>query len=156
MNQLENAGYKLLTRTSQTEVDTFVKQENKLFVFLQGHPEYESDTLLREYRRDVGRYLKGDTIRYPLLPENYFSYETDAELRHLEQQFTFTRHQELPYALSEALSKTSINNTWRVSAAGMYENWLRYIRMQKHTTRRSKSAPAPSLTAATLTSSAVV
>jgi homoserine O-succinyltransferase/O-acetyltransferase len=36
----------------------FVKYNRSLFVLLQGHPEYDSATLLREYRRDVGRFLR--------------------------------------------------------------------------------------------------
>ena len=55
----------MLTRTADAGVDTFIKQQKSLFVFFQGHPEYESDTLLREYRRDVGRYIKGETATYP-------------------------------------------------------------------------------------------
>jgi hypothetical protein len=41
-------GYEVLARTDDTEVDTFIKQESSLFLFFQGHPEYESDTLYRE------------------------------------------------------------------------------------------------------------
>ena len=53
----------MLTRSADAGVDTFIKQRKKLFVFFQGHPEYESDTLLREYRRDMGRYFRGETTR---------------------------------------------------------------------------------------------
>ena len=55
---LAAGGYSVLTRTGDAEVDTFIKQRKKLFVFFQGHPEYDADTLLREYRRDIGRYLQ--------------------------------------------------------------------------------------------------
>ena len=43
----------------------FVKQTRSLFIFFQGHPEYEETTLLREYRRDVGRFLRGQQPHYP-------------------------------------------------------------------------------------------
>ena len=152
MDQLAEAGYTVLTRTSETEVDTFVKQEKKLFVFFQGHPEYESDTLLREYRRDIGRYFKGETARYPLLPENYFSYETQAVLLDLEKRYASSPQKELPFAVSEALRNISVKNTWRASAVSLYENWLRYIRIQKSVAVRSKSAPAHPLAAVPATS----
>ena len=45
-----------ITRSSAS-VDAFVKQRKSLFVFFQGHPEYESETLLLEYRRDLKRFL---------------------------------------------------------------------------------------------------
>ena len=36
------------------------------FVFLQGHPEYDANSLAREYRRDMDRYMRGETEREPL------------------------------------------------------------------------------------------
>jgi homoserine O-succinyltransferase len=142
LEQVAEAGYSVLTRTSEKEVDTFVKQEKKLFVFFQGHPEYESDTLLREYRRDIGRYFKSETSRYPLVPENYFSYATQAMLHDLEKQYASSRQNELPPAVSKALSDIRVDNTWRESAVSLYENWLRHIRLQKNMTMRAKSATA--------------
>jgi homoserine O-succinyltransferase len=53
-------GYRVLTRSQDAGVDAFVKQGKSLFVFFQGHPEYEAITLLLEYRRDIGRYLRGE------------------------------------------------------------------------------------------------
>ena len=43
-----------------------------LFLFLQGHPEYEAGTLLREYRRDIARFLRGEREHYPAVPQGYF------------------------------------------------------------------------------------
>ena len=45
-----------------------------LFVLCQGHPEYGTLSLLREYRRDVRRSLFGrGAVPYPRLPEGYLS-----------------------------------------------------------------------------------
>lgn len=41
------------------------------FVLVQGHPEYSTTSLLREYRRDVRRYLRGDRPDYPAVPTGY-------------------------------------------------------------------------------------
>jgi homoserine O-succinyltransferase len=59
------SGYRVLSRSAAAGVDTFVKEQDggSLFVFFQGHPEYDTDSLLREYRRDVGRFLRGDAGR---------------------------------------------------------------------------------------------
>ena len=51
-------GYSVLTRSDEAGVGLFAKDNNSLFLFVQGHPEYEAETLLREYRRDIGRYLR--------------------------------------------------------------------------------------------------
>ncbi|HWE56607.1 MAG TPA: homoserine O-succinyltransferase [Acidimicrobiales bacterium] len=41
-------------------------------VAVQGHFEYEADSLLREYRRDVGRYVRGERPDFPAVPTGYF------------------------------------------------------------------------------------
>ena len=81
----------MLTRSANAGVDTFIKQQKKLFVFFQGHPEYESDTLLREYRRDVGRYIKGEAPRYPLMPRSYFNETTVDELAAFAGEGSFSK-----------------------------------------------------------------
>jgi hypothetical protein len=42
-------------------------------VYLQGHPEYDAVSLLKEYKREVTRYLDGELDGLPPLPENYLS-----------------------------------------------------------------------------------
>ena len=49
-------------------MDTFIKQQKNSLVFLQGHPRMNPIAAAR-YRRDVGRYVKGEASRYPLMPE---------------------------------------------------------------------------------------
>jgi homoserine O-succinyltransferase len=66
-------GYQVLTQSREAGVDLFVKGGSNPLVFFQGHPEYDSRTLFREYRRDVLRYLTGEHTAYPRVPENYFS-----------------------------------------------------------------------------------
>jgi homoserine O-succinyltransferase len=137
-DQLAGAGYSVLTRTDDGEVDTFIKQQKKQFVFFQGHPEYEADTLLREYRRDILRYFKGEMSRYPLMPQDYFDSEAESLLRAFELQSQTERDDELIPAISAALSNITIENTWQYSAASIYQNWLRYIRAHKINAARSK------------------
>ncbi len=131
--QLTDCGYKVLTRSADAGVDTFIKQQKKLFVFFQGHPEYESDTLLREYRRDVGRYVKGEAPRYPLMPESYFGATTAAELTAFQEKALSRRSEELLPELTAILGNKNIENTWQTSAAGVYRNWLGHICAQKET-----------------------
>jgi homoserine O-succinyltransferase/O-acetyltransferase len=65
---LRRCGYRILSRLCLDDVDTFVRPGRSLFVFLQGHPEYDGSALLREYRRDVRRYLTRVSDRYPDIP----------------------------------------------------------------------------------------
>ncbi len=129
--QLAANGYQVLTRNSDGGVDTFVKQDAGLFVFLQGHPEYESETLMGEYRRDVGRYLKGEMETYPLLPLYYFDEETELSLREIEAKARALRQEKYLDEVCAVLNSVRIHNTWRSTAVLIYRNWLEYLCTQK-------------------------
>jgi homoserine O-succinyltransferase/O-acetyltransferase len=141
-DRLAGYGYSVLTRTADAEVDTFIKQQKTLFLFFQGHPEYESDTLLREYRRDIGRYFKRETAKYPLMPQNYFDRKTVDALNALQLRAISGQSQELVPEISQALGKASVVNTWQSSASSIYTNWLLYIDAQKERAAQSKRAKA--------------
>src|SRR2546422_9778102 len=83
---LASCGYRVLTRSEDAWVDSFVKQRNSLFVFFQGHPEYDAVTLLLEYRRDIGRFLRRERESYPIMPYGYFDPETVEALTALRQR----------------------------------------------------------------------
>ena len=64
--RLAACGYIVLTQSAEGGVDTFVKKKKRsLFVHFQGHPEYGAQTLLKEYRRDIKRFLRGERETYP-------------------------------------------------------------------------------------------
>ena len=47
-------------------MDSFVKKKKRsLFVHFQGHPEYGAQTLLKEYRRDIKRFLRAERETIP-------------------------------------------------------------------------------------------
>lgn len=128
---LSDCGYRVLTRSSETGADTFIKDHKKLFLFFQGHPEYESDTLLREYRRDVGRYFRGEAPTYPSMPQSYFDRDIVTTLTLLREKALREEGGELFPELSAALMGAKIENRWYTSATNIYRNWLRYICAQK-------------------------
>ena len=124
-------GYRVLTRSEDAGVDAFVKQRKSLFVFFQGHPEYEAITLLLEYRRDIGRFLRGERDTYPPLPHGYFDPETIEALTALQARALVDRREELLAAFPTALAAGKVTNTWRSTAENLYRNWLVYIRARK-------------------------
>ena len=122
--RLNARGYTVLTQTADGEIDAFVKQQESLFVFFQSHPEYEAGTLLREYRRDIGRFFRGDSALYPSMPQNYFSASTRAAV-----DFSGTRalYRDSKIAMEEislALDCADIAHTWRSHATNIYSNWF--------------------------------
>jgi homoserine O-succinyltransferase len=134
-NELTDCGYTVLTRASDGGVDAFVKQRKSLYVFFQGHPEYEGNTLLLEYRRDVGRYLRRERDMYPAMPEGYFDRDTADVLTKLRQRALSYRNNELLDDFPTAQVGKGIPNTWSPVAARVYRNWLEYLCAQKERRR---------------------
>ncbi len=74
-------GYAVLTASAEAGANLFAKRvAGSFFVFVQGHPEYDPDSLAREYRRDLARYLRGERDSIPNLPRAYFDEVTTAAL----------------------------------------------------------------------------
>ena len=125
-------GYSILSSITNDGVDTFIKQGKSLFLFFQGHPEYESDTLMREYRRDLARFLKGETSVYPLLPGGYFDRDTERALTALRDESGASRNAQLLLKVASVVENAPITNTWQRSATTIYRNWFNEIRARKH------------------------
>jgi homoserine O-succinyltransferase/O-acetyltransferase len=70
---LGECGYQILTESHDAGVELFVKERRNRLLFFQGHPEYDTQTLGREYVRDVRRYLHGERETYPNVPRFYFN-----------------------------------------------------------------------------------
>lgn len=141
-NDLTDHGYSVLSRIADDGVDTFIKQDKSLFVFFQGHLEYETGTLMREYRRDVGRYINGETSTYPLLPRGYFDFGTEKELAALRDKVISCRSAVLLPRVAAAMEDTQIENKWQGSAARIYRNWLECICARKSESESKGKHPA--------------
>jgi homoserine O-succinyltransferase len=128
---LQACGYRVLMRSPEAGVDMFVKQRNSLFVFFQGHPEYDAVVLLLEYRRDVGRYLRGERDTYPSMPLGYFDEEIEHELAALRERALRDRREALLAEFPTEAAASRVTNNWRASAERVYRNWLGYIEAAK-------------------------
>ena len=131
-NDLADCGYRILTRARERAVSTHsLKQRKSLFVFFQGHPEYEANTLLLEYRRDVGRYLRRERDTYPRMPHGYFDRNTANALLALQERAMSDRREEALDDFPMALAEQSVANTWHSAATRVYGNWLKQLCAQK-------------------------
>jgi len=128
---LTSCGYRVLTRSDAAGVDAFVKQRKSLFVFFQGHPEYEAHTLMLEYRRDIRRFLLRERDTYPAMPQGYFDDATVEALTALRERALADRREEVLADFPTALAAGTVTNTWRTTATRVYRNWLLYLSAQK-------------------------
>jgi homoserine O-succinyltransferase len=121
-------GYLVLTQSTEGGVDSFVKKKRRsLFVHFQGHPEYGAKTLLREYRRDLKRFLKGERATYPSMPKGYFDAAATKLLAEFQDAAMGDPREGLMEGFPEAAVVGTVQKTWHASATGIYHNWLRYV-----------------------------
>jgi len=134
-----DAGYSVLMKSADAGVGAFVKQSQCLSVFFQSHFEYHADTLLREYRRDIRRYLRGECPAYPDAPLNYFD-EATSRLAALSRDHILAAAGRAAVVPDCAFLDVEplLHNSWRAAGVGIYRNWLRYILAVKQ--ERSESA----------------
>jgi len=139
---LTSCGYRILTRSKTAGVDSFARHNGSFFLFFQGHPEYEADTLFREYRRDVARFLAGERARYPGLPLGYFNAEATAVAEAFRARAMAERRGELIAEFPNTGLEAGLQWPWRAAALGIYEKWCRYLSARK-AERRTLAAPLP-------------
>jgi homoserine O-succinyltransferase len=125
--ELEQAGYAILTSSRGCGVDSFVKSFGSQFVFLQGHPEYDANSLAREYRRDMDRYLRGETERKPARPSAYFGAEAEEQLRAMQRRAYADRGQMQIKDISIIDALAPVEAAWRESAIAFYRSWIAII-----------------------------
>jgi homoserine O-succinyltransferase len=135
---LLDAGYRIVVGGADSPAGWAVAARDcgdSLFVLCQGHPEYSTLSLLREYRRDVRRFLFGrGTLPYPCLPEGYLSplavHRLDRFAARASRSGADPRElwAEFPYHEVAA----GVENTWAASSTALYTNWIRYARAGSH------------------------
>jgi len=130
--ELNACGYRVLTQSVEGGVDSFVKnKERSLFVHFQGHPEYGAQTLLKEYRRDIKRFLRAERENYPSMPKGYFDATVATLLTEFRDVAVSDRREELMDGFPEAALVGGLKSTWRSSAISIYRNWLQYVASKK-------------------------
>ena len=122
--QIEQAGLTVLIQSFDGEVHMAVSPDQLRMVYFQGHPEYDINSLLKEYKRDVLLYLNGK-IAQPPYPENYFPVEArEIAEKFLEQaQLAMENGEPLP-SFPEDEMLPHLDNTWGDTAKAIFNNWL--------------------------------
>jgi homoserine O-succinyltransferase/O-acetyltransferase len=128
---LSACGYRVLTQLKDGGADAFVKQGRSLFLFFQGHPEYETTSLLLEYRRDIRRFLNKERDLYPSMPRGYFDEHAAAALTVLRARAVSDRREQCLADFPAAMRGASVSS-WRPEAVRFYRNWLRYLSEQRN------------------------
>lgn len=122
---LEEAGVTVLIESDAGEMHMAVSADQFSIVYFQGHPEYDANSLLKEYKREVNRFIQGDREDYPPHPENYFSSDVAAFVDDYEKLVRHAQQEgkdapEFP----EAQITSLVDNTWGDTGKAIVNNWL--------------------------------
>lgn len=123
---VERAGYEVVVGSPETGWGVAVKErEERSLLLVQGHPEYDPSSLLREYRRDAGRYARGERDDLPCLPFRCANDEDWPRLMDLHRTVCEVdrdprRVDEFPFDEVGARAPWP----WRENATRLYANWL--------------------------------
>lgn len=135
-DQFNNAGLKILVESEDKDVHLAVSEDGFRLVFFQGHPEYDSISLMKEYKREVLRYINGETKEYPPFPENYFSLKCQTIFEEYQDNLNAALKQgsEIP-VFPEDLIIPYLDNTWHDTAEAVINNWIGKVYQVTNTDR---------------------
>ena len=123
--QFEAAGLHVLAESAEAGVHLAVSEDQFRLVFFQGHPEYDTISLLKEYKREVRNFARGQRDDYPLFPEHYFTGQIQAVFDEYRERLllALSKGQAMP-EFPEQLAARSLDNTWHDSAEAVINNWV--------------------------------
>lgn len=124
-DDMEKKGLKILAASQKAGVHLAVTADGIRVVFFQGHPEYDDLSLLKEYKREIMLFYNEVRADYPPYPENYFDEKAKQILLHYEGLVKKAKkdQQTLP-EFPEKSILSLLDNTWRDTAKGVFNNWL--------------------------------
>ena len=132
----EAAGLHVLVEGERAGVQLAVSADGFRTVFMQGHPEYDRISLMKEYKREVGLWLDGRQDIHPPLPEHYFDARSVAVLDEYRGRVEAARRSgERPPPLPEHLLRERLHNTWHDSGEALIGNWIGLVYQITHAER---------------------
>lgn len=120
-----SAGLHVLVESPDVGVHMAVSADFYKIVYLQGHPEYDTVSLTKEYKREVVNYYRKQRADYPEFPDNVFDARTCALLVEFRERIETARQNgsEMP-VFPEQLVDERLFNTWRDTASAVMSNWV--------------------------------
>lgn len=141
-DQFESAGMKVLAESEGIGVHLAVSPDQFRVVYFQGHPEYGRISLMKEYKREVNRFLQGERDDAPPFPENYLSDRGMAiAAAHLEQAIQARAGGDTLPEFPERLLATHYDNTWGDTGKAIVNNWLGLVYQLTNLDRRQQFMP---------------
>jgi len=131
--RFENANLKVLVEDEEGSVHLAVSADGIRTIYFQGHPEYDTISLLKEYKREVIRFQYGARDDYPPFPSNYFNITSRAVFDEYEE---LLRQSMIDGAAApifpEHIVSPNVDNTWHDSGLAVIGNWMGLVYQITH------------------------
>lgn len=124
---LREAGVPILLDSPEAEWHLATSPDGLHHVFVQGHPEYLCDTMAREYRRDLRRWIADPTLPFPKIPLNYFPAEVHEQLIAHAESVRTHRDTTLLDDLVLPHDHTRVAHDWSPHSRQFFANWLQAV-----------------------------
>lgn len=119
-SQFEAAGMHILTSSKDAGVHLATSPDGFRIVCFQGHPEYDTISLYKEYHRDLTAYKKGALKKEPPFPKYYFTKDLEKRLKDEKKHFKKSGQ----WRIKDEELYGLIDNSWRDTARGIVGNWI--------------------------------
>ena len=133
--ELAAAGCQVLAASAEADLHLAVSGDGFRFVYFQGHPEYDVNSLLKEYKREVKRYIDGVREDYPPFPQHYFDGESAAVMERYREAVLVARSKKPALEFPERQAQAVLHNTWTDTGKAIFNNWLGLVYQVTHPER---------------------
>lgn len=117
--QFKKSGMKILIESKDAGTHMAVSPDGFRLICMQGHPEYDTVSLMKEYQRDFKLYEDGKIPYKPALPQNYCE-------------------QDIMEKISGGNLEDCLENTWRDSARSILASWIGLVYQVTHADRKKQ------------------
>jgi len=125
--QFQDAKLDVIIIHTHARVHLAANHDNSL-VLMQGHPEYDGVSLLKEYKREVALFAAGDREDFPPLPDNIMD-DAGVELMRAHGKLVVEAveaGQAVP-EFPESEAEGHLHESWKSSAQKVFANWLQLL-----------------------------
>lgn len=133
--QLNEAGLRVLAESENGGVHLAVSPDQIRVVYFQGHPEYDTISLLKEFKREVLRFTTKERDDMPPFPENYFADNVQQFLK------PALADPKVLINLLDTAVEQHLDNTWGDTAKSIINNWLGIVYQLTNLDRKKQFMP---------------
>jgi homoserine O-succinyltransferase len=131
-----DAGLTILIESEEAGVHMALSEDQFRRIYFQGHPEYDANSLLKEFKREVLRHFNGERDMPPL-PEHYISEEAFAILEEYLEHASVAHADRRPLPeFPEHDITPHLDKTWTDTAKAIFNNWLELVYQLTNLDRR--------------------